>query len=128
MGSGEADVTVDEVLERYREEELPEFVGLPLRDVNQVGNFGDSPLKVAAVRGLLEEVLALLDGGAAIDSRGEHGFTALHHAVSQGHIEVVRVMLERGASIVIHNDWGQTPGDIAVLSARADIAAILSAS
>lgn len=121
-------MTADDVLRRYREEDLPEFVGLALSDVNQVGNFGDSPLKVASVRGSLEEVLALLDGGAALDTRGEHGFTALHHAASQGHVEVVRVLLERGASSTIRNDWGQTPLDVARISGRADVADVLMAS
>jgi uncharacterized protein len=119
-------VTADEVLRRYREEELPEFVGLRLMDVNEVGNFGNSALKVAAVRGILEEVMALLDGGADPNKRGEHGFTALHHAVSQEHIDVVRVLLERGASLTVQNDWAQTPRDIAVLHERPDIESLLS--
>jgi len=121
-------LTAEEVLSRYRDEELPEFVGLALSDVNQIGNFGDSPLKGAAVRGSLEEVLALLDGGAELNTRGEHGFTALHHAASQGHLDVVRVLLDRGATLTVLNDWGQTPLDVAKLSERVSIAALLSAS
>ena len=64
-------------------EELPEFVGVPLDHVNQAGIFGDTPLHVAAMRGDLDEVAALLDGGAEVNARGELGDTALHLAVGQ---------------------------------------------
>jgi len=75
-------------------EQLPEFIEVVLHDVNQVGNFGNAPLKVAAVRGALDELQALLDGGASIDARGEHGYTALHHAAEQGHVAAVRLLLK----------------------------------
>ena len=63
-----------------------------------------------------------------MNTRGEHGFTALHHAASQGHLDVVRVLLDRGATPTVLNDWGQTPLDVAKLSERVSIAALLSAS
>ncbi|HEY7924528.1 MAG TPA: ankyrin repeat domain-containing protein, partial [Vicinamibacteria bacterium] len=78
-------MTAADVLCRYQEELLPEFASMNLVDVNQVGNFGNTPLTVAAVRGLMDELVALLDAGAALDFAGEHGYTALHHAAAQGH-------------------------------------------
>lgn len=48
-----------------------------MTDVNQVGPFGERPLDVAAVRGNLKEIYALLDGGADVNAPGEHGYTAL---------------------------------------------------
>lgn len=59
-------LTAPDVLARYVAEQLPEFVGISLTDVNQVGNFGDPPLNVAAVRGRLDEVDALLGAGARV--------------------------------------------------------------
>ena len=47
-------MTAAEVLRRYQEELLPEFIDVALADVNQVGRFGNPPLSVAAVRGSVE--------------------------------------------------------------------------
>lgn len=96
-------LTAADVLRRYAEEELPAFYGLALGDVNTRGHFGEYPLDVAACRGDVEEVRALLDGGADVDARGEQGRTALHEAVGQGHAEVVQLLLTRG-----HHEAGGT--------------------
>ncbi len=45
-------LTAAEVLQRFKDEDLPAFVEMALTDVNQVGNFGERPLDVAAVRGI----------------------------------------------------------------------------
>ena len=66
-------------------------------------------LHIAAVRGDLAAIAALLDAGADIRSRGEHGYSPLHEAVAQGHIEAVRLLLERGASVSATCDDGRTP-------------------
>lgn len=107
-------MTASDVLGLYRNEELPEFVGIELSDVNQRGAFGNRPLNLAATRGALTEVQALLDGGAEIDAQGEHGSTPLHDAVGQGHVEIVRVLLARGARRDLKNDSGMTARDRAV--------------
>lgn len=119
-------LTAADVLRKYKEEELPAFVGVPLENVNQVGNFGEGPLDVAAVRGNLDEIIALVDGGADLNARGELGNTALHEAVSQGHLEAVKFLLNRGASRSVKNDFGETPLDLANLHGRKEIAHLLS--
>jgi ankyrin repeat protein len=120
-------VTAIEVLQRYKDENLPAFLGIALTDVNQVGLFGERPLDVAAVRGDLEEILALLEGGAEVNASAEHGNTALHEAVSQGHAEAVKLLLESGASGEVRNEFGETPLDIARSRNRYDILAIFKA-
>jgi hypothetical protein len=60
-----------DVLRRYKDEELPEFCEIPLHDVNQAGNFGDRPIHVASIRGSLDEIAALVHGGADVDATGE---------------------------------------------------------
>lgn len=98
---------------------------MELTDVNQVGLSGERPLDIAAVRGNLEEIYALLDGGADINASGELGYTALHEAVSQGHIDVVHVLLEFGARTDMRNEFGDTPADIASMRKRDEILALL---
>jgi hypothetical protein len=106
-----------EVIRRYKDEDLPAFAEMELTDVNQAGIFGECPLDVAACRGNLEEIYALLDGGAKIDAPGEHGNSALHEAVGQGHFDVVRVLLAFGARTNIRNESGHPALDIATYQA-----------
>lgn len=109
-------LTARDVLSRYMEEDLPEFLGVKLIDVNQKGLHGSTPLSVAATRGDVEEVRALLEGGADPNGRGEHGVTPLHDAVGQEHVEVARLLIRKGARIDIAADFGGTPKDWAVKS------------
>ena len=114
----------DEVLRRYVDEGIPEFMGIPLLDVNQKGGFGNTPLNLACTRGSLDEVAALLEGGADPNSKGEHGCTPLHDAVGQGHLEVVRLLLQSGASPDARNDLGLTARDRAAQRKLSDIVSL----
>ena len=114
-----------DVLKRYRDEQLPEFSEIPLEDVNQVGNFGNSPLHIACVRGSLPEVQALLEAGADVNAAGELSNTPLHEAAGQGHIEVVRLLLAAGASPLEPNEFGETALDIATKKRYDDVAELI---
>lgn len=76
-------ITAADVLRRYMDEELPAFCGIQLESVNQVCRFGERPLHVAATRGIMEEVAALVEAGAEVNAHGELGNTPLHEAVGQ---------------------------------------------
>jgi uncharacterized protein len=119
-------LTAEEVLRRYTEERLPSFVDISLLDVNQMGRFGERPLHIASSRGNVEEIAALVEGGADLDSAGDLGNTPLHEAVSQNHIEAVSYLLKHGASTKVKNEFGQTPLDLARSSERDDIVKILT--
>src|SRR4051812_43083387 len=55
------------------------------------------PLALAAQRGDVAEVDALLKGGMDVNTPSNfHGWTGLHAAASAGHVRVVRLLLERG--------------------------------
>ena len=116
-------LNAEAVLRRYKDEDLPAFCGIELTDVNQRGLFGERPLDVAACRGDVDEILALLEGGAYIDAPGEHGFTALHEAVMQGHAAAVKLLLDFGARRDLKNDWGKTAMDVAC---DPDVCAVLN--
>jgi len=117
----------DSVLQKFLAEmpELPEFIGIPTVGVHTRGGWQSTPLHVAAVRGDIAAIAALLDAGAEIQSRGEHGYSPLHEAVEQGHIEAVRLLLERGASVTATNDDGYTPVQTAQTLKEHDIERVL---
>ena len=118
-------LTAHDVLRRYKEEDLPAFAEIALEDVNQVGNFGERPLHVAASRGNMDEVTALVEAGAEVNAPGDLGNTPLHEAVGQGHLATVQFLLDHGASVDVQNELGETPLDKARQGNRQDIARIL---
>jgi uncharacterized protein len=119
-------LTATEVLCRYKEEDLPEFAEIPLKDVNQAGNTADRPLHVATTRGNLDEMAALIVGGADVNSRGDLGYTPLHNAAGQGHLEAVKFLLENGASPDINNEFDQSAIDIAHSQGHDEIVRLLA--
>lgn len=117
-------LTAADVLRRYMDEDLL-FWEQALTDVNQVGLSGERPLDVAACRGDVEEIRALLDGGADVNAPGDLGHTALHEAICQGHLMAAKVLLEAGARLDIRNEFGDTPLDRARAKGRDDLIALL---
>jgi ankyrin repeat protein len=109
-------------------QELPEYLGTVLSDVNQRSSFGDFPLSVAAVRGDVAAIQTLIAAGAQLNAKGEHGYTALHSAVEQGHRDAVDCLLAFGADKTIHTDKGLTPLDLADLLDESTIAERLKAA
>lgn len=56
----------------------------------------------------------LLESGANIAVKADHGFSALHAAALFGHLEVAQMLLQAGADVDIRNDEGFTPLSTAV--------------
>ncbi len=115
-----------EVLQRYIEERHPEFLDVELNDVNQRGLFGNTVLHLAAWRGNLEEVEALLAAGADVNAEGETGDRPLHQAARNGHLAVVRRLLKAGAITNVLNDFEQRPQDLALLLEHHDVVAAIT--
>ena len=104
------------------------FAEIPFDDVNQIGNFGERPLNVASTRGDLDEIVALVEGGADVNARAELGNSVLHEVLSLGHIEAVKFSLNRGASRSTINDFVGTPLDVANSRGWKEIVHLLSDS
>jgi hypothetical protein len=79
--------------------------------VTSVGIFTSQPLNVAVTWGDPVAVGLLLDAGAPIDAKHEHGDTALIHAIRMREFGVARLLLNRGANKSIRNDEGKLARD-----------------
>ncbi len=66
----------------------------------------------------------LVDAGAEINSKGEHGFTPLMDAIAQGHVDAVKLFIELGAKPIRNND-GQLPSEYATISKNEEMAKML---
>jgi len=73
-------------------------------------------LHMAARRGNVEAIAALLDGGADIEARDSAGDTPLRRAVNLNKVEAARLLLARGADPHSKGSRALTP----VLAARSD--------
>src|SRR5690606_23885771 len=80
-------------------------------DLDARSRFGDTPLIVAAMRGNLPGVKALLTRGADLGVRNASGFDARRHAAYFGHFSTVRYLIQR---------YGQ-PYDIHTAAALGDV-------
>jgi ankyrin repeat protein len=118
-------LTAADVLARYNEQSFPDFCD-PLTDVNQAGTFGNRPLHMASYHGNMEEIKALVEGGAMVNVVGEKGVTPLHEAASQGHTEAVKFLLQNGALLDVKDEFGRTPLDIAQVRGYSDIVKLLA--
>lgn len=114
-------LSVADVLRRYSD-----AYNIELSDINQRESpGGDAPIHTAGIRGNVEELEALLTGGADPNMQGEEGCTPLFYAAERGHLEAVRFLLKSGASLSIRNNFGQTPGDRAAEKKFQEIVALL---
>ena len=87
-------------------------------DPEEYNQNGDTPLHIAAARGKVEHVAALLEGAfdtegelvkSQIDAKDSVLYTALHCAVENGHYDVAKLLLEKGALRNTTGDDGEKP-------------------
>ncbi|KAG4927563.1 hypothetical protein JHK82_053327 [Glycine max] len=82
-------------------------------------------LCVAARKGEVRSIQRLIEGGAVVDGRDQHGWTALHRACFKGRVEAVRALLERGIDVEARDEDGYTALHCAVEAGHADVAEVL---
>lgn len=104
----------------------PDFLGLPITDVNQAGAVDDRLLHIAARKGEVQDIEALVAAGADINLPGDLGNTPLHNAALTGSKAAVLKLLELGAKTNIKNEFGETPADVAGNGGYSDLGAVIS--
>jgi ankyrin repeat protein len=89
-------------------------------DPNAVTDFGLTPARAALKLSVISErkrvISLLLDHGADIESRDEHGFTLLMLAAENKDKEIVELLLARKADVSARNQGGLTALHLAVIS------------
>ncbi|UCC96962.1 MAG: ankyrin repeat domain-containing protein, partial [Phycisphaerales bacterium] len=68
-------------------------------NVNVVDRNNVTPLHIAARRGQTDTCKTLINSGAAVNLRDEHGHTSVHHAVRAGNIETADWLIKQGADM-----------------------------
>ena len=103
------------VLENLRKHWLcaldDDALDIPLTDVNQVNELGESPIHIAAWKGRPEDVRWLLENGADINQKGDFGMTPLHYAYMGGKRENIEILLNAGADPSLRCEAGLLPQD-----------------
>ena len=82
---------------------------VPLALVDQLDPFGDAPIHIAAWKGTAKDIAGLLQCGADLEHRGEHGMTPLHCAYIGGRLENIEILLEAGADRTARTQMGLLP-------------------
>lgn len=87
----------------------------------------ETQLLQALQSGDIQKVRALLEAGANLNARSEHGMSALCIAIDVGHPreELVRLLLEAGANASLRNKGSKTALDIANEKGHANVVQIL---
>ena len=87
-----------------------------------------TPLMVACTLGSLAAAQRLLEAGAEVGAKTDHGITALHVASSEGQHNIVELLIAAGADVEAVTDEGRTPLDYAIRNGHKSVAALLQAA
>ena len=96
----------------------------------------DTQLLLAAGKGDIPAVTALLDKGANVNAENGHGITALYYAADQANVDLAKLLLARGANPNVQDlEYGKPPlrvaavpwSDIKAKEARHEFTALLVA-
>ncbi|XP_077247248.1 protein VAPYRIN-like [Tasmannia lanceolata] len=85
---------------------------------------GDN-LCAAARKGEVRAIHRLLENGASINGRDQHGWTALHRASFKGWVDVVRALLDKGIDVDGRDEDGYTALHCATESGHAEVIELL---
>ena len=111
------------VINRYRRH--PQFLGIEITGVNQLGAMNDTMLHFAAELGDTEDIDVLVASGAVVKAVGDIGNTPLHSAALMGKVAATKRLLELGADPTLKNEFGQSAMDVADIGERDKLVEIL---
>ena len=81
--------------------------------------------KTATKQADLDSVRSLLKKGVDINSKDEHGQTALMNAAHNGQVDLVRLLIEQGADLNTTAKYGLSALMLAIIARQAAIARLL---
>ncbi|ESW23486.1 hypothetical protein PHAVU_004G051200 [Phaseolus vulgaris] len=87
-------------------------------------SLGDK-LCAAAKKGEVRTIQKLLEKGADLNGRDQHGWTALHRASFKGRMDVVKVLVERGVEVDAKDEEGYTALHCAAEAGHVDVTEFL---
>lgn len=93
-----------------------------LRSINSVNQDGFTALHLAAKRGDLEQVKAIVSHGANINARDRHEHTPLTWAAIESHKEIVKFLIDNGADV---NSISTLGNSVLMFSDSAEITLLL---
>src|SRR5258708_39236877 len=67
------------------------------RGVDQPDSSGNTPLHIAAAKGLADIAKLLIDAGADVNTHGHDGWTPLHYAVVGHSMDTIQLLVQRGS-------------------------------
>src|SRR5919198_1326648 len=67
--------------------------------VNEVADFGKTPLHYAAQKDNVDIVETLLGHEAKVNEKDKYGETPLHYAVEYKNVDIVKILVEHGAKV-----------------------------
>ena len=94
-------------------------------NVNGMGDWGTTPLHLAAGKGHREIVELLIAGGADVNARDDIRGTPLYGASEGGYNDIVELLLAKGADVNAKDKRGVTPLDWAIGRKKTETAALL---
>ena len=101
---------------------LESLLGAPQLRIDAVNADGETPLMIAAIRGSLPAVQALVKRGAAVNRAG---WTPLHYACSGPDNGVAAFLIAQGADLNARSDNGTTPLMMAARYGNGDLVPLL---
>jgi uncharacterized protein len=101
---------------------LESLLASPLTQVDEANAEGETPLMLAAIRGSLPVVQALVKRGAAINRKG---WTPLHYACSGPDNGVAAFLIAQGAELNARSENGTTPLMMAARYGNSDLVPLL---
>lgn len=97
LGSKLMNREVRELLDKVQD--VPDFLGTDLRDINDKNAFGDNALHCVCVWGDIDAAKLLVENGINIDQKGEGGVTPLKMAHDFGFKDLVEYLISVGADM-----------------------------